>query len=158
MDPVVLTVIATGIALFAANWRVQAGWFATVDKRFEAAEKQSRERFEAVDRQFVAAESRNRERFEAIDRQLEAMERRDRERFEAADRRWTERFDAAEKRNEAAHAAIWRSASMVSADTCGFVIVITPVLARPVGGLVHNPLLTDRSVTRYSLRRMRPPW
>ena len=36
MDPVVLTVIGTGIALFAANWRVQAGWFAMMDKRFEA--------------------------------------------------------------------------------------------------------------------------
>ena len=48
---------------------------------------------------FEAAESANRERFKAA-------ESANRERFEAMDRRWVERFDMAEKRNQAAHAAI----------------------------------------------------
>jgi hypothetical protein len=61
--------------------------------------KLNRERFEAMDQRwterFEMAENANRERFEAA-------ESANRERFEAMDRR----FDMAEKRNQAAHAAI----------------------------------------------------
>ena len=98
-----LTAIGTGVALFVALWRVQGNRFDAVEKlnreRFEMADKLNRERFEAMDRRwterFDMAENANRERFETA-------ENTNRERFEAMDRR----FDMAEQRNQAAHAAI----------------------------------------------------
>ena len=80
MDTVVLTVIGTGIALFVANWKVQAGWFSMIDKRFEAIDK----RFEAIDK-----------RFENVDK-----------RFEAAERRWMERIEKSEERARADNLAL----------------------------------------------------
>jgi peroxiredoxin family protein len=94
-----LTAIGTGVALFVALWRVQGNRFDAVDRRFDMAEKLNRERFDM-------AEKLNRERFEAMDQRwterFEMAENANRERFEAMDRR----FDMAEKRNQAAHAAI----------------------------------------------------
>ena len=87
-----LTAIGTGVALFAALWKVQGNRFDTLerhmDKRFEAVDERWTERFEM-------AENASRER-------LEAMDRRWTERFEAMDRR----FETAAQQDEAAHAAI----------------------------------------------------
>ena len=116
-----LTAIGTGVALFVALWRVQGNRFDAVDRRFDMAEKLNRERFDMAEKlnreRFDMAEKLNRERFEAMDQRwterfemaenanrerFEAAESANRERFEAMDRR----FDMAEKRNQAAHAAI----------------------------------------------------
>ena len=90
-----LTAIGTGVALFAALWKVQGNRFDTLerhmDKRFEAVDERWTERFEM-------AENASRER-------LEAMDRRWTERFEAMDRR----FETAAQHDEAAHAAICES-------------------------------------------------
>ena len=98
-----LTAIGTGVALFAALWRVQGNRFDTMDRhmreRFEMAENMNRERF-------AMAENANRERFEATDRRWT-------ERFEAMDRR----FETAERQNEAAHAAICESIAKLDERT-----------------------------------------
>ena len=101
MDATALTVVATGVALFAALWRVQGNRFDTLerhmDQRFEAVDQ----RFEAVDKQFEAADKRWAERFEAADKRwaerFEAAEAMNRERFETAETRSRERFEIAEK-------------------------------------------------------------
>ena len=87
-----LTAVGVGVALFAALWRVQGN-------RFDTLELHMRERFEL-------AENTNRERFEAMDRRWT-------ERFEAMDRR----FETAERRNEAAHAAICESIAKLDERT-----------------------------------------
>ena len=109
MDATILTVIGTGIALFAALWRAQGNRFDAVDKRFDTAEKLNRERFDM-------AEKLNRERFEAMDRRwverfdmaenanrerFDMAENANRERLEAMDARWTERFETIDRRFEA---------------------------------------------------------
>ncbi len=109
-----LTAIGTGIALFAALWKVQGN-------RFDLAERLNRERFEAMDRRWVErfdmAENANRERFEMAEKasreRLEAMDARWTERFEAMDRR----FETAERQNEAAHAAICGSIARLDERT-----------------------------------------
>ena len=109
-----LTAIGTGIALFAALWKVQGN-------RFDLAERLNRERFEAMDRRWVErfdmAENANRERFDLAEKasreRLEAMDARWTERFEAMDRR----FETAERQNEAAHAAICGSIARLDERT-----------------------------------------
>ena len=109
-----LTAIGTGIALFAALWKVQGN-------RFDLAERLNRERFEAMDRRWVErfdmAENANRERFEMAEKasreRLEAMDARWTERFEAMDRR----FETTERQNEAAHAAICGSIARLDERT-----------------------------------------
>ena len=109
-----LTAIGTGIALFAALWKVQGN-------RFDLAERLNRERFEAMDRRWVErfdmAENANRERFDMAEKasreRLEAMDARWTERFEAMDRR----FETAERQNEAAHAAICGSIARLDERT-----------------------------------------
>ena len=150
MDPTMLavlgtglTAIGTGVALFAALWKVQGNRFDTlerhldkrfesvgdkrfdaVDKRFDAVDK----RFDAVDKQFESADKRWTERFEMAERasrdRFEMAETASRERLEAMDRRWTERFEGmdrrietAEQHNEAAHAAICQSIAKLDART-----------------------------------------
>ena len=109
-----LTTIGTGVALFAALWKVQGNRFDTlerhIDRRFEAVDQ----RFETVDQRwterFEAAEKMNRERFEAAEKmnreRFEAAETRSRERFEAMDQRWTGRFETVERQSQATHAAV----------------------------------------------------
>ena len=54
MDATMLAVFGTGVALFAALWRVQGNRFDILerhmDKRFEASEALNRERFEMAER------------------------------------------------------------------------------------------------------------
>ena len=90
-------------------------------ERFDMAENATRERFEmaenATRERFGAAESANRERFEAAEsanrERFGAAESANRERFEAMDRR----FDLAEQRNQAAHAAICESIAKLDERT-----------------------------------------
>ena len=142
MDPTMLavlgtglTAIGTGVALFAALWKVQGNRFDTLerhmDKRFEAVGERFEavdKRFEAVDKQFESADKRWTERFEMAERasreRFEMAETASRERLEAMDRRWSERFEAmdrrfetAEQHNEAAHAAICESIAKLDART-----------------------------------------
>ncbi len=101
-----LTLVATGLALFVALWRVQGNRFDTlerhidhrfagVDKQFAAVDKQ----FAAVDKQFAAVDKRWTERFEMA-------ERASRERLEAMDAKWTQRLDTVERQGQATHAAV----------------------------------------------------
>ena len=110
MDPTMLavlgtglTAIGTGVALFAALWKVQGNRFDTLerhlDKRFESVG----ERFESVDKRFDAVDKRFDavdKRFDAVDKQFESVDKRfdaaDKQ-FESADKRWTERFEMAER-------------------------------------------------------------
>ena len=113
MDATILTVIGTGIALFAALWKVQGNRFDTAEKlnreRFDMAEKLNRERFETMDRRWVErfdmAENANRERFDLAEKasreRFDLAERASRERLEAMDARWTERFETIDRRFEA---------------------------------------------------------
>ena len=132
MDATILTVIGTGIALFAALWRSQGNRFDTAERlnreRFDMAEKLNRERFEAMDRRWVErfdmAENANRERFDMAERanreRLETMDARWTERFETIDRRFEamdRRFETAERQNEAAHAAICASIARLDERT-----------------------------------------
>ncbi len=87
-----LTLVATGLALFVALWRVQGNRFDTLERHID-------HRFAAVDKQFAAVDKRWTGRFEMA-------EKASRERLEAMDAKWTQRFDAVERQSQATHAAV----------------------------------------------------